>query len=147
MQYTFSSGVPNRSVLPSFWRRDGGVPLESGVAMRVAMLLFGVAQALGALSSAPPLRQLHTGDHLRRCCAPRAAVSEAEEAASLEAFAVEARAEDAAARSPSAVALCREAAEAEVAQLQASGDAQLVQLLEASRVVSGGDTVASGDVP
>ena len=115
--------------------------------MRVAMLLFGVAQALGVLSSTLPLRQLHTGDHLRRCCAPRAAVSEAEEAASLEAFAVEARAEDAAARSPSAVALCREAAEAEVAQLQASGDAQLVQLLEASRVVSGGDTVASGDVP
>ena len=60
---------------------------------------------------------------------------------------MEARAEDAAARSPSAVALCREAAEAEVAQLQASGDAQLVQLLEASRVVSSGDTVASGDVP
>ena len=114
--------------------------------MRVTMLLFGVAQALGVLSSALPLRQLHTGDHLRRCCAPRAAVSEAEEAASLEAFAVEARAEDAAARSPSAVALCREAAEAEVAQLQASGDAQLVQLL-ASRVVSSGDTVASGDVP
>ena len=92
------------------------------------MLLFGVAQALGVLSSALPLRQLHTGDHLRRCCAPRAAVSEAEEAASLEAFAVEARAEDAAARSPSAVALCREAAEAEVEEALHAIDDSRTQL-------------------
>ena len=101
---------------------------------------------LSARSSALPLRPLHTGQQLRRCCGPRATVSEAEEAASLEAFAVEAQAEAAAARSPSAMALCREAADAEVAQLQASGDARLVELLEASQAVSGGDVVASGIV-
>ena len=101
--------------------------------------LFGLA--LSTRSSALPLRQLHTGQQLRRCCGPRAALSEAEEAASLEAFAVEVQAEAAAARSPSAMALCREAADAEVAQLQASGDVRLVELLEASQAVSSGDVL------
>ena len=104
------------------------------------LVLFGAALALSARSSALPLRQL------RRCCGPRAAVSEAEEAASLEAFAAEAQAEATAARSASAMALCREAADAEVAQLQAVGDTRLVELLEASQAASGGDVVASGDV-
>ena len=108
--------------------------------MQGFLLLF-VMPLLSAHSSSLPLRQLHTGQSLRSCCGPRAAVSEAEEAASLEAFAAEAQAEATAARSPSAMALCRDAADAEVAQLHASGDARLTELLEASQAAGGGDVL------
>ena len=141
---TRSLAVSYRLRFPLLFPSLAALPSQHGATFGSMLALL--CGPLSARSSAIPLRPLHTGQQLRRCCGPRAAVSEAEEAASLEAFAVEAQAEAAAARSPSAMALCREAADAEVAQLQASGDARLVELLEASQAVSGGDVVASGNV-
>ena len=90
-------------------------------------------------STALQLQQQLTVQRQHRCCGPRAAVPEVEETASLEVAAVQA--EVAAARIPAAMALSRGAADAEVTELQASGDARLIEILGASQADSG-----SGDV-
>lgn len=101
------------------------------VKMCLLLLLLGAGFTLRP--SAPRLQPLRSGKQ-RRCRGPEAA-EPLGDAASLEAFAAASRAAALASRNPAEVSRRRQAANAEVAQLQSSGDGQLAELLLEERTV------------